>query len=208
MELMLRLAGDQDAEGVQAIYAPVVEHTAISFEIAPPSVDELRDRMRKTRERYPWLVCLAGDEVGGYVYASQHRERAAYQWGVDVTVYIHERWRRHGIGKFLYAALFSLLQRQGFYTAYAGITLPNAGSVGLHEALGFAPVGVYKNVGYKLGAWHDVGWWQLQLKNDWGEPVPPRPLAAIVETSDVGDILAITSHLLNTELRRRGRHQE
>src|SRR4029079_16629726 len=109
--------------------------------------------------------------------ASKHRERAAYQWSVDVSVYIHERARRQGVGRALYTSLFALLRLQGFYSAHAGISLPNRASVGLHEALVFQPVGVYRSVGYKRGAWHDVGWWQLALRERTGTPDPPRSLA-------------------------------
>jgi L-amino acid N-acyltransferase YncA len=112
-------------------------------------------------------------EVLGYAYASAHRTRAAYQWSVDVSVYVQAQVQRSGVGCALYSSLFKLLTLQGFYNAYAGITLPNPGSVGLHESLGFRPVGMYRAVGYKLGAWHDVGWWQLTLQ---APTLSPEPL--------------------------------
>jgi phosphinothricin acetyltransferase len=126
----------------------------------------------------PWLVCEIGGRVRGYAYASRHRERAAYQWSVDAGIYVHEDERRRGIGRLLYGSLFALLRLQGFVAAHAGITLPNAASVGLHEALGFRRIGVYPAVGYKLGAWHDVGWWQLRLVETPGQPSPPLSPAA------------------------------
>ena len=174
VQTIIRLAASDDAEQVQAIYAPIVRDTAISFEVEPPSVDEMRQRIEKTLVDWPWLVCERGGDVLGYVYAGQHRVRAAYRWSVDVTVYIHERARRRGVGRALYTSLFKLLALQGYSNAYAGITLPNAGSVGLHQGLGFAPVGVYRNVGHKLGGWHDVGWWQLALR-----PLVPAPDPAL-----------------------------
>jgi L-amino acid N-acyltransferase YncA len=173
MTTMIRLATPEDAPGVQAIYAPVVRETAISFELEPPTIEEIRKRIVKTLERLPWLVCEQNRDILGYVYASEHRSRPAYQWSVDVSVYVHENARRSGVGQALYRSLFSLLTLQGFYHAHAGITLPNPASVGLHESLGFQPVGVYNAVGYKLGAWHDVGWWQLMLRECVIPPEPP-----------------------------------
>src|SRR5262249_49535543 len=128
-----------------------------------PTVEEMRRRIVDLLPHWPWLVCEQEGKILGYVYASQHRSRAAYRWSTDVSVYIDEQFHRLGIGRGLYSSLFAILTLQGFYNAYAGITLPNPASVGLHEALGFQAVGVYRAVGFKLGAWHDVGWWQLVL---------------------------------------------
>jgi phosphinothricin acetyltransferase len=130
-------------------------------------------RIASTLVYAPWLVCEDEDGVAGYVYASKHHERAAYQWSVDVAVYTHEASRRTGVARALYRALFSLLSLQGFHAAHAGITLPNAASVGLHEALAFRHVGIYPSVGFKLGAWHDVGWWQLRMREAVDDPPPP-----------------------------------
>lgn len=174
---MIRLATARDAKAIAQIYAPIVASTAISFERVPPTEAEIAARVASTLVYAPWLVCARGDEVLGYAYASKHRERAAYQWSLDISAYIDDRCWRQGIGRALYTSLFALLRVQGYYAAHAGITLPNAGSVGLHEALGFRPVGVYRSVGYKLGAWHDVGWWQLTLRDRVGEPAPPLSLA-------------------------------
>jgi phosphinothricin acetyltransferase len=175
---MIRLATPSDARGIAAIYRPIVRSTAISFETEAPSDEEMERRIVSSLAYAPWLVWYEGGDIGGYVYASRHRERAAYQWSVDVTAYTHESFRRKGVGRALYRALFDLLRVQGFRRAHAGITLPNAASVGLHESLGFRAVGVYPSVGFKLGAWHDVGWWQLQLL----EPAPaPRPPLTLPE---------------------------
>ena len=180
---MIRLATPHDAPGVHAIYAPVVRETVISFELEPPTVDGMAKRIGEVVERMPWLVCEYRGEILGYTYASPHRVRAAYQWSVDVSVYIHAPARRSGVGRGLYRSLFALLVLQGFYQAYAGITLPNPASVGLHELLGFEPVGVYRAVGYKLGAWHDVGWWQLALQARAPAPEPPRRPSAVCESA-------------------------
>lgn len=188
---MIRLAENRDAPAIQEIYAPVVETTAISFETEPPSVEEIAGRIAKTLPAYPWLVDDEDGKIRGYVYASQHRTRAAYRWSVDVAVYVATDARRQGVGQRLYRPLFDLLRRQGYRSAWAGITLPNAGSVGLHEAIGFRPVGVYRNVGYKAGAWHDVGWWGLDLGGQPGEPGEPLSLAALGETA-IQDSLRIS----------------
>ena len=169
----IRLASPDDAEGMQAIYAPIVRDTAISFEVDPPTVEDMRARMMTTLEHLPWVVCADGGTIQGYAYASSHRTRAAYQWSVDASVYVHAQTRRAGVGRALYRALFPLLRLQGFVNVYAGITLPNPASVGLHESLGFRPIGVYHVVGYKLGAWHDVGWWALALRAPVTPPEPP-----------------------------------
>jgi phosphinothricin acetyltransferase len=174
MSVRIRIASIDDAAGIRAVYAPYCEDTPVSFEAAP-SVEQMAERIARVLAGYPWLVCEVEDSVAGYVYACPHRERAAYRWAVDVAVYIDKRYHRRGIGQALYELLFSLLRRQNYYKAYAGITLPNPGSVGLHEALGFQPVGVYRGVGYKLGRWRDVGWWQLELQPEAEHPHEPIP---------------------------------
>jgi L-amino acid N-acyltransferase YncA len=173
----IRLATADDAAALAAIYGPIVEETTISFETAAPGPAEMAQRLAAHLAYAPWLVCAPGPDVLGYAYASRHRERAAYQWAVDVSVYVDARHRRRHVGRALYTSLFALLRLQGFYLAHAGIALPNPASVAIHEGLGFRPVGVYAQVGYKRGAWHDVGWWQLVLRAREGEPAPPLPLA-------------------------------
>ncbi len=179
MTMLIRIAVAADAGSIQEIYGPVVRDTVISFEQEPPSVEEMRRRIADTLARLPWLVCDRQGRIVGYAYATPHRARAAYQWSVDTSVYIHPQWRRRGIGRALYASLFEILRLQGYYNAYAGIALPNPGSVGLHEAVGFRPVGVYREVGYKHGAWHDVGWWHQALRPKPAAPAPPPTLTEI-----------------------------
>jgi phosphinothricin acetyltransferase len=176
--MSIRIASPADAEAITAIYAPIVRDTVISFEIEPPSVDEMRARVLSTLKLLPWLVSL--DEQGvvnGYAYAGRHRERAAYQWSVDTTSYVRADSRGRGVGKALYSALFAELVGLGYFQAFAGIALPNDASVGLHESVGFKPVGTYRNVGFKQGAWHDVGWWQRALQEPSANPLPPRAFA-------------------------------
>lgn len=177
-EPTIRPATPDDAPAVAAIYAPIVRETAISFELEPPTVDEMRARIGKTLATLPWLVSLDADgHIDGYVYAGHHRERAAYQWSVDVSAYVRADRRGRGVGRRLYAALFPRLAALGHCQAFAGIALPNEASVRLHESIGFAPLGVYRRVGFKLGAWRDVGWWQKEIQAPPPEPLAPRPLS-------------------------------
>lgn len=166
-----------DAAACAAIYAPSVAEGVASLEERPPTPAEFVDRIRAVLRTHPWLVAEIGGRVVGYAYASRHRERASYRWSADVTVYIDAAHHRRGIGRALYEALFGLLADQGIYEACAGITLPNAGSVGLHESLGFRRVGVYRDIAFKFGRWWDVGWWQKTLREHGGPPAevgPPR----------------------------------
>ena len=160
----IRLARLDDAAALAAIYRHYVEDTVISFELTAPSETVMRERMSRVMAKLPWLVCEVDGGVAGYAYASPHRDRDAYQWSVDTSVYLRRGLQRRGLGHALYSELFTLLVQQGYYTAFAGISLPNAASVGLHESFGFEPVGVYRNAGFKFGAWHDVAWWQKPLR--------------------------------------------
>jgi L-amino acid N-acyltransferase YncA len=195
----IRLATEHDAEEIAAIYAPNVTDTIISFESEPPTADEMRLRIEGTLERYPWLVCERRGRVLGYAYAGAHGFRAAYRWSVDVSVYVHEEAHRTGVGRALYTSLFAVLDLQGFYNAYAGATLPNPASVGLHESLGFRSVGVYRGVGYKLGAWHDVGWWHLPLRERVADPDPPADLPSVLGSEGWDAALASGLPLLRSD---------
>jgi L-amino acid N-acyltransferase YncA len=173
---MARHADPQrDAAACAAIYAPNVDPGVASFEDRAPTADEMAERIATSARSYPWLVAERDGRVAGYAYGSQHRTRAAYRWAVDVTVYVDPALHRGGVGRELYDALLELLARQRLHVACAGIALPNDASVGLHEALGFEPVGVYRDVGFKHGAWRSVGWWQRRLLPA-GSP-PEEPLA-------------------------------
>jgi L-amino acid N-acyltransferase YncA len=173
MTTTLRLATPDDAAQVQRIYEPYC-HTPISFEAVPPSVDEVRQRIIKVLARFPWLVLEHHGVICGYAYAGLHRERAAYAWSVDTSVYVAQDRQGQGIGRALYTSLFELLVLQGYINAYAGVTLPNPASVGLHQAMGFRPVGVYEKVGHKCGVWHDIGWFQRSLQPPPDVPQPPK----------------------------------
>jgi phosphinothricin acetyltransferase len=169
--LLIRHADpDRDAAACAAIYAPFVTDGVASFEEAAPDAGELARRITAVSADYPWLVAEEDGVMTGYAYACRHRERAAYRWTCETTIYLAESYRGRGIGKTLYGALFGLLKRQGLRTALAGITLPNDASVALHESCGFRPVGVYRNIGHKAGRWLDVGWWGLELGAVLDEP--------------------------------------
>jgi phosphinothricin acetyltransferase len=166
---------ERDATACAAIYAPHVEGSPVSFEVEAPGETELGERIKRTTATHPWLVAEEGGEVLGFAYACEHRSRAAYRWAVDVSVYVGERHRGRGVGRELYEELFERLRDRRFRVACAGITLPNEASVALHEGLGFVPVGVYRRIGWKGGAWRDVGWWQLDLDPAAADP-PEEPL--------------------------------
>ena len=174
----LRVATAADAIAVADIYAPIVADTPISFETEPPAAEVMAARILEKLPTHPWLIAEQDGEVLGYAYGAPHRDRAAYRWSVDVSVYVREGLRGAGIGRGLYTPLVAILRQQGFRAAYAGITLPNAGSVGLHEAVGFRPLGIYKEVGFKCGRWHDVGWWRLALSEADGAPAEPLAFEA------------------------------
>jgi len=176
MSVTIRSAdSDRDAAACVAIYAPYVEAGATSFEQEVPTPAEFGRRIAAAQETYPWLVAELDGEIAGYTYACPHRRRPAYRWAVEVSVYVGAERRRQGVGRALYTALAARLRAQRFHVACAGITLPNEASVALHEGLGFIPVGVYRRIGWKDGAWRDVGWWQLELQPP-GEGKPPEPL--------------------------------
>jgi phosphinothricin acetyltransferase len=160
----IRRAALADAPAILAIYAPYITETPVSFETEVPLLQDFVRRMENIMAEYPYLVCEIDGNIAGFAYASKHRERAAYRFGADVSIYIHPAYHRRGIGKALYTALFALLKEQNIYTLYAGITLPNDGSVGLHKSLGFAAAGTFRNAGYKQGKWHDVIWLEKPLR--------------------------------------------
>lgn len=178
----IRMATDADAAAIAAIYGPFCESTVVSFEYIAPSVTEIAARMRRITEQYPWLVMDHGGVIG-YAYASSHHERAAYAWSANTAVYIGPAHHRRGVGRALYTTLLELLRLQGYFKAYAGVTLPNPASTGLHLAMGYAPVGVYQGVGYKRGAWHDVAYFQLALQPERRDPEPPLPVSALVDST-------------------------
>ena len=165
---LVRDAGLDDAPACAAIYEPYVTGTAVTFETAVPTVEDLAARIDAARASHAWLVAERDGRVVGYAYAGPFAARPAYRWSCEVTVYGEFGVRRTGVGRALYQALLPRLADRGYRTAVAKITLPNAASTGLHVAFGFEPVGVHRDIGFKLGAWHDVAISQRPLR-----PAPP-----------------------------------
>ena len=184
MDATIRLATEADAEGMLEIYAPVVLETAISFEDQPPSVEEFRGRISAVLERMPWLVCVAGEDIAGYAYATPFRTRAGYRWTAELTVYVHPAYHRRGVGRALYTALLRCLAEQGFHMAVAIISLPNDASVGLHVSLGFHRTGILERIGYKHGRWIDDDVWQKEILPIPDDPAEPVPLSDLVGTKE------------------------
>jgi L-amino acid N-acyltransferase YncA len=172
MDILVRPAQPQDASALAEIYAPSVLQQPTSFEMTAPDAAEMAARLAHVTAAWPWLVAEAEGTVVGYCYASAYAEREAYRWSVTVTAYVREGWYRRGVGRAMYLRLFEILKRQGAVMAFAGITLPNEASVGLHRAMGFEPVGVYPNAGFKLGRWWDVAWYGLALRPVAADEVP------------------------------------
>lgn len=195
---MIRLAVESDSGAIARIYAPAVTDYATSFEIVAPDKDEMAERIRKISRQFPWLVREVDGTILGYAYASTHRDRLAYQWSVDVCAYVDPNAHRRGTGRALYTSLFAVLALQGYRNACAGVTLPNPASEGLHRAVGFTQVGVYHNVGYKLGAWHDVAWFERDLAERVTDPPPPRAITsllgdpALAEAVSLGEVKETT----------------
>lgn len=163
--MIIRSVSTDDTADILAIYAPYVTDTAITFETEIPSLEEFSKRIESIQKDYPYLVCEVDGKIIGYAYASRYRERAAYRYSVELSVYVAQDYHHQGIGKALYERLFAALENYNFYSAYAGITLPNETSIGFHDSFGFSEVGTYHNVGFKDGKWLDVIWLEKPLKD-------------------------------------------
>ncbi len=171
--LHLHLATSSDAEEILKIYAPYIQNTSLTFETEVPSVKDFAGRIEKYLTKSPWLLAKIDGKIAGYTYASSYRERKAYEWSVECSVYVLDDYQRKGIAKILYTALFEILKQQGFRNVYAVINLPNDKSVAFHESLGFTYFATYEKVGYKLGQWKNVGWWRLVLNDFDDDPAYP-----------------------------------
>lgn len=184
----IRLAIESDVESILEVYTPFITDTVITFEYKVPTVKEFGQRMAEIQQRYPWFVCEVNNNIVGYAYASRFNEREAYDWSADFSIYIRPEFHRRNIGKALYYTLFETLKLQGYYNAYAGVTLPNIKSEGLHESFGFKSAGVYHNVGYKLGSWHDVKWYELKINEHIREPLKPKNINEISSSVELKPI--------------------
>jgi len=190
--LHLREAQLSDVPQIREIYSPFVLHHHISFEEEVPSLEEMEKRWSNITSFFPYFVCVdtskdTTSNIAGYCYATKFKERKGYRWAAEVTIYIRDGYHRKGIGRALLLCLCESLKSQGCYTAHANISLPNEGSVALHESCGFKKVGECANLGYKAGAWRVVGWWQLSIAapiDNPQDPVPYNALGAPI-TSDI-----------------------
>ena len=193
---IIRIAAEADAPGMLEIYAPFILNTGITQETEVPSVADFQQRIISNLAERPWLVCEINNEIAGYAYAGKHRDRKGYQWCTEPSVYISEKYFGLGVPYALYTALFDILKLQGYVNAYAVITLPNDRSIAFHKKFGFEYLTTYKNIGYKLGQWHDVGWMQYEINPHNKDPMDPAKLPAIDKTV-IDSILIKSSALLN-----------
>ena len=180
--IAIRPARPEDAAAIAAIYAPFVLTGTVSFETEAPDARQMRTRMAASDGLYPWIVATSGEEDGGvlaYAYATRFRDRPAYKYVVETSIYVTGTVERQGVGRLLYEALIDTLRAQGFTQAIGVLALPNEGSIGLHEATGFRRQGVYREVGYKNGRWIDVGFWQCQLNRSTTPPTEPKPFSEV-----------------------------
>ncbi|NQM31010.1 N-acetyltransferase [Streptococcus suis] len=164
--IVIRNAQVEDAANLVAIYAPYVEKTAITFETQVPAVEDFANRIEKTLKKFPYLVAVEEGQIVGYAYASTYYARAAYDWTVEMSVYVQKEARGKGIGTLLYTTLEEELTARGFKNFLACIALPNLASIALHEKRGYQQVAHFKKVGYKFGTWHDIVWLQKSLVGD------------------------------------------
>lgn len=176
---MIRIATRDDAQEILEIYAPFIRDTSFTFETDVPDLPSFKDRISTYLQTHPWLVYEINGVIAGYAYGAKYRERVAYQWCTETSIYIHEQHRRSGVGMALYDALIKILSLQGFMNAYAVINLPNDRSVAFHEKCGYKWFANYEKVGYKLGRWKTVGWWGLQLNEYIDEPPAPLPFSQV-----------------------------
>lgn len=177
--MFIRFATSDDAAACAEIYRPFVDGSSVSFELTPPDASEMARRIEKLWPSHPWIIAEDNGEALGYAYGGPYRERKAYQWAVEVTVYLSPGARGKGLGRKLYEVLLAVLKLQGFTKAYGVVTLPNPASAGVHEAVGFKHFATYRDIGFKNGAWHDVGWWELDLAEARNVPTEPQSLEVL-----------------------------
>ena len=180
-DITIRIARESDKEELLAIYAPYVKETAITFEYTVPTLEEFRERMTKTLMKYPYLVAVQETEILGYAYASEFKNRAAYDWAVETTIYVKQDSRKSGVGKKLYQALEEVLKQQHICNLYACIAYPNPGSIGFHERLGYQTIGHFSKCGYKFETWYDMIWMEKMISEHDLHPEPFKPITELRE---------------------------
>lgn len=178
-DITIRIARESDTDELLAIYAPYVKETAITFEYTVPTLEEFRERMTKTLMKYPYLVAVQETEILGYAYASEFKNRAAYDWAVETTIYVKQDSRKSGVGKKLYQALEEVLKQQHICNLYACIAYPNPGSIGFHERLGYQTIGHFSKCGYKFETWYDMIWMEKMIAEHDLHPEPFKPITEL-----------------------------
>lgn len=180
--IIVRLATLEDAKEILDIYTPYIMNSNITFEYTVPTVDEFKNRMRLIMKKYPYIVAVCNEKIVGYAYAHEHKERAAYQWNVETSIYVNQELKHQGIGRLLYSKLLQILKVQNIQNVYACVTLPNENSEKIHFAFGFDLVGRFHNTGYKFDRWHDVGWFELHIgsESEHGALEEVRPINEII----------------------------
>jgi L-amino acid N-acyltransferase YncA len=186
---MIRIARAEDADAIHAIYAPTIIGTAITFETEPPGTQAMCQRILTRLQHYPWLVWEESDKVLAYAYATRFRERAAYDWIAETSIYVHADARRRGIARHLYGVLLDTMRLQGINQAVGVITMPGEVSVALHESLGFTPAGVWRKAGYKLEQWWDVGVWQKELQPATNPPEAVQAFSSLTDSEALRQLL-------------------
>ena len=161
-----------------SIYAPYVRGPGVSFELIPPDTETMAGRIAATLPTHPWLIAERVGVPVAYAYGGVYGSRPAYGWTVETTIYVADAERGRGVGRVLYPALLAILRAQGFRTALARLALPNPGSEALHRAMGFMPVGLHPDAGYKHGVWHPIAYWHCAL-NDADPPGVVVPYALL-----------------------------
>ena len=190
-QMHIRLASTDDADGIRAVYAPFVD-TPVTFEEEAPSCETYRERIVRICEKYPCLVAEENERIVGFAYAHELRERIAFQWNAELSVYLAPTAQGQGAGSRLYAALIELLRLTGIKAVYGVVTSPNAASERLHSAFGFALMGVQPHAGFTCGAWHDVSWYVREIAPFEDAPAPPVPfpLFASAHPDQVSEVIA------------------
>lgn len=197
--ITIRSANPHDTENMLEIYTPYILNSTVSFETKVPLKEEFQERVLHYQEKLPWLVCNIDNNLAGYAYATDHRQRKAYNVTKELSVYVHNDYRKCGIATGLYTTLIEILQAQGVSNVLAGITLPNSESVGFHESMGFKPVGVYHNVGYKFGKFQDTGWWELLLGTKNNNPLELVDIKEIIDSQSWKDAIEIGISKMSTK---------
>jgi len=201
MDINIRFIELKDAEVTLAIYAPYIQNTTVSFEYEVPTLEDWHTRIKEYGAEYPWLVCEYENRIIGYAYGSKHRARTAYSWCSEVSIYMLEEFHGLGVAKMLYETLFGIMRLQGYINAYAGIALPNSKSENFHRKSGFSEIGIYKKIGYKFGAWHDVLWLQLHLAPHPGDAVFPKKIQAVKDEEQLAIILNMAKLKFKTNVK-------